>query len=348
MIVDENTSLEAAMTLYCGIDLHSNNSVICVINDKDLRLLETKVDNKAELVIKALSRYKKRLKAVAVESTYNWYWLVDSLKEAGFNVLLVNTAKVVQYSGLKRTDDRYDAFHLAHLMRLDILPTGYIYPKATRGLRDLVRKRIQLVQDRSREIIRMKSFIQLHTGETIKAASVKARKFSLPVFGDQNTQLSLKSSIIVIRSLTQQIKAIEKAILQQLESSESFANLKTVPGIGDVLAETILLEAGDISRFDGPGNFASYARCVESRRTSNGKSKGQNNRKNGNRYLAWAFIEAANFAIRRSEKAKRFYQRKSKATNVVVARKALAHKIARACYWIMRKGEAYDESRLFA
>jgi transposase len=110
----------------------------------------------------------------------------------------------------------------------------------------------------------------------------------------------------------------------------------------------ILLEAGDISRFDGPGNFASYARCVESRRTSNGKSKGQNNRKNGNRYLAWAFIEAANFAIRRSEKAKRFYQKKSKATNVVVARKALAHKIARACYWIMRKGEAYDESRLFA
>src|SRR5690606_11867941 len=168
----------------------------------------------------------------------------------------------------------------------------------------------------------LKSFIQLHTGETIKATSVKAKKFSLPVFGDQNTQLSLKSSIIVIRSLTQQIKAIEKAILQQLESSESFTNLKTVPGIGDVLAETILLETGDIRRFDGPGNFASYARCVESRRTSNGKTKGQNNRKNGNRYLAWAFIEAANFAIRRSEKAKRFYQQKSKATNVVVARKA--------------------------
>lgn len=222
------------------------------------------------------------------------------------------------------------------------MPTGYIYPKPVRGLRDLVRKRIQLVQDRSREIIRLKSFIQLHTGETIRADKVKAKRFLLPSFGDLNTQLSLKSSVTIIRALTQQIKLVEKVILQQLEMSKSFANLKTIPGVGDVLAETILLETGDIKRFKGPGNFASYSRCVESRRTSNGKSKGENNRKNGNRYLAWAFIEAANFTIRYSEKAKLFYQRKAKATNGIVARKALAHKIARACYWILRKGVAYD------
>ena len=161
-------------------------------------------------------------------------------------------------------------------------------------------------------------------------------------------QLSLKSSVAVIRALTQRIKSIERAILQQMEASKSFANLKTVPGIGDVLAETILLETGDIKRFKGPGNFASYSRCVESRRTSNGKNKGENNRKNGNRYLAWAFIEAANFAIRYSDKAKQFYQHKAKASNAIVARKALAHKIARACYWILRRGVAFDESRLFA
>jgi len=134
------------MPLYCGIDLHSNNHVICVIDDKDKRLLELKLDNYAELTIRALSKYKKRLKAIAVESTFNWYWLVDALMESGFQVDLVNTAKVVQYSGLKRTDDRYDAFHLAHLMRLEILPTGYIYPKPERGLRDLLRKRIQLAR----------------------------------------------------------------------------------------------------------------------------------------------------------------------------------------------------------
>ena len=348
MIVDENTSSEAAMTLYCGIDLHSNNSVICVINDNDKRLKEIKVDNHIELVIKALSRYKSRLKAVAVESTFNWYWLVDGLEAAGFNVMLVNTAKVVQYSGLKRTDDRYDAFHLAHLMRLGILPTGYIYPKEERSLRDLLRKRMQLVQDRSRDIIRLKSFIQMHSGQSVGADKLKTRKWRMPVIGDGNTQLNSEVTVQLIRAATQQIKLLERSLCGQLEASQDLHNLKTVPGIGDILGETILLETGDIHRFQKPGNYSSYARCVDSQRTSNGKVKGRNNRKNGNRYLAWAFIEAANFAIRRSEKAKAFYTNKAKKTNVIVARKALAHKLARACYWILKNGVPFDENKLFA
>ena len=118
------------MTLYCGIDLHSNNSYLCVIDDKDKCLLEKKFDNNLHSIISALKRYKRRLKAVAVESTFNWYWLVDGLMDAGFRVELVNTTKVIQYSGLKRTDDRYDAFHLAHLMRLGILPTAIFIRKA--------------------------------------------------------------------------------------------------------------------------------------------------------------------------------------------------------------------------
>jgi len=336
------------MSLYCGIDLHSNNQVICVINEKDKPLLEVRLENKAELVIKALSRYKKRLKGIAVESTYNWYWLVDALMAAGFNVHLVNTAKVVQYNGLKRTNDRYDAYFLAHLMRLGILPTGYIYPRESRSLRDLLRKRMQLVQGRSKEIIRFKSFVQLHTGSTIPAAKIKAVKFVLPEIGDYLTQFSLQSSIQMIRGFTRQIKIIEREILRHVGDSPDFNNLKTTPGIGDILAETILLETGDINRFKKPGNFASYCRCVDSRCESNGKKKGQHNRKNGNKYLAWAFIEAANFAIQRSDKANAFYHRKSSQTNIIVARKALAHKLARACYWILRNGVVYDENRLFA
>ena len=112
------------MALYCGIDFHSNNHVICVIDDHDKRVFEQTLGNHAELTIEALSRYKKQLKGIAVESTFNWYWLVDALMADGFRVDLVNAAKVVQYSGLKRTNDRYDALHLAHLMRLGILPAG--------------------------------------------------------------------------------------------------------------------------------------------------------------------------------------------------------------------------------
>lgn len=335
------------MTLYCGIDLHSNNHVLCVIDDKDKRLLEVKLDNYPELTIRALSKYKKRLKGIAVESTFNWYWLVDALMAAGFHVDLVNTAKVVQYSGLKRTNDRYDAFHLAHIMRLGILPTGYIYPKAERSLRDLLRKRIQLVQDRSSHIVRFKLQIQMHTGQSIRADHIKAKKFKLPVIGDDNIQLALQSHLVIVRALHHQISILEKSILEQIDSAAKFHYLKTTPGIGDILAETILLETGDITRFKGPGNYASYCRCVDSRRESNGKKKGENNRKNGNKYLAWAFIEAANFAIRHNAKANAFYQKKSKATNIIVARKALAHKLARACYWIMRKQQDFNEKLIF-
>ena len=202
--------------------------------------------------------------------------------EAGFKVELVNTAKVIQYSGLKRTNDRYDAFYLAHLMRLDILPTGYIYPKPQRGLRDLLCKRMQLVQDRSSHIIRYKSQIQMHTGQTVRADFIKTKKYQLPIIGDSNIQLMLQSHLVMIRALTTQIWILEKSIQAQIEPVPCFALLKTAPGIGDVLAETIPLETGEISRFKGPGNFASYCRCVDSRRESNGKKKGENNRKNGN------------------------------------------------------------------
>jgi transposase len=152
---------------------------------------------------------------------------------------------------------------------------------------------------------------------------------------------------VLIRALTVQIKILEKSILKQVGPTPGFDHLKTVSGIGDILAETILLETGDITRFKGPGNFASYCRCVDSRRESNGKKKGENNRKNGNKYLAWAFIEAATFTIRHSDKANRFYHKKLNATHPIVARKALAHKLARACYWVMRNQEDFNEDLIF-
>lgn len=140
---------------------------------------------------------------------------------------------------------------------------------------------------------------------------------------------------------------MENAILNQLEPLVEYRLLKSIPGIGEILASTIWLKIGDINRFNSPGNFASYCRCVNSRRESNGKKKGENNRKNGNKYLAWAFIEAANFCVRRCEPAKRFYERKTAARNTIVARKALAHKLSRACYWVIKNQEPFQLSKLF-
>lgn len=188
----------------------------------------------------------------------------------------------------------------------------------------------------------------MHTGQTLRADRIKAKKFQVPIIGDANVQLALQSHLSMIRAVSTQISVLEKTILAQVKPAPKFNRLKTASGIGDILAETIVLETGDITRFKGPGNFASYCRCVDSRRESNGKKKGENNRKNGNRYLAWAFIEAATFAIRHSDKAKRFYLKKAKATNPIVARKALAHKLARACYWVMRNQEDFNEDLVFA
>lgn len=132
--------------LYCGIDLHSNNHYVSIINQDDKRLIEKRLGNDLSKTLLFLEPYKKNLQGIAIESTFNWYWLVDGLMDAGYSLSLVNTCAVKQYEGLKHTDDRYDAYWLAHLMRLGILPTGYIYPKEQRGLRDLLRKRMQLVQ----------------------------------------------------------------------------------------------------------------------------------------------------------------------------------------------------------
>jgi len=142
-------------------------------------------------------------------------------------------------------------------------------------------------------------------------------------------------------------KEIEKIVLEKMEILPEFEKLKSVTGIGNILALTIMLETGDIRRFPKVGNYASYCRCVPSERSSNKKKKGENNRKNGNKYLGWAYVEAANFAIRFCSKAKRFYQRKSAKTNNIVAIKALAHKLARASFFIMRDRVDYEPKRLF-
>jgi transposase len=152
----------------------------------------------------------------------------------------------------------------------------------------------------------------------------------------------------VVQALEAQIAGLESRLLHQVKLRPEFSLLKTMPGIGEILATVIMLETGDINRFADVGNFASYARCVKSAHYSNGKKKGEGNTRNGNAYLIWAFIEAANFARRFSEEAKRFFEKKKAKTNGVVATKALAHKLARASYHILKEKQPFDAKRCFA
>jgi transposase len=331
------------------MDLHSTNVVTQLIDEGDKVLYRKKQCCDLDQILKGLEPFKDNIEGIAVESTYNWYWLVDGLIAAGYRVHLVNTAAVKQYEGLKYTDDDSDAFWLAHLLRLGILPTGHIYPKESRGVRDLLRKRGQLVRQRTAHILSIENLYARNSGDRLSCNAIKCltEEQIQQQFADPNVALAIDSNRILMNALDQQIKVLEQALLKQTKLNPRYRKLLTIDGVGEVLALTITLETGDIGRFAQVGNFTSYCRCVGSEKLSNGKKKGQGNSKNGNKYLAWAFVEAANFAIRFNEQAKRFYQRKAAKRNRVVALKAVAHKLARASYYVMRDQVPFDSTKLF-
>jgi len=332
------------MSHYCGIDLHSNNHVVVVIDDEDKRVYEKRLANDLSLTLGVLAPYKATLQGIAVESTFNWYWLVDGLQAAGFNLQLVNTVAVKQYDGLKYSDDSHDAFWLAHLMRLGILPTGYIYPKAQRAVRDVLRRRAFMVRSACSQLTSIQNQIWRSTGVRVSCNTIRKADFEHGLSDDYTGQ-AVDAGLAVLRTLQQESRRLERLALEAVALSADFQLLQTIKGVGPVLGLTIMLEVGDIGRFPSAGNFASYCRCVDSQRMSNGKKKGTGNAKAGNKYLSWAFSEAAHFAVRFEPLAQRFYERKKAKTNGMIAIRAVARKLARAT-WMMLKHQAPYEARL--
>ena len=337
------------MQTYAGIDLHSSNNFIGVINDKDKILYGKRHPNRLDDVLTALDPFKDSLQGVVVESTFNWYWLVDGLQENGYQVHLANPSAIKQYEGLKHTDDKWDSFWLAHIYRLDILAEGYIYPKQQRAVRDLLRRRLLFVRHRTAHILSLQSMISRNLGFKMSNNELKKLKPQdiEALFDCSNLVFMANNSLAAIEFLKKIILDIEKKVKSQVKVRKEFLILLTIPGIGNILGLTIMLEVGDIARFAKVGDYSSYCRCVESKRLSNGKKKGENNKKNGNKYLAWAYVEAANFAKRYCAKAQSFYQSKEAKKNRIVAIKALSNKIARASYYMMRDQVGFDENKLF-
>ena len=339
------------MGLYAAIDLHSNNSVLVVLDAKDKVVYEKRHPNDLQTILAQFKPHKKSIQAIAVESTYNWYWLVDGLMGAGYEVKLVNTVAIKTYYGLKYSSDEHDARHLAHLLRLGILPTAYIYPKEERAVRDLLRKRSQLLRNRTMHILSIQNLVTRNSGKAITQAGIRKpdeKALGLYCGGNALRIMEIKSSLEILRCLDGQITVLERKVPEQARLKPEFKQVTTIDEVREMLGMTITYEAGDMERFEEVGQFASYARCVESSRWSNGKKKGEGNRKNGNKYLAWAFIEAAYSAIRYNERIRKFFQRKKARTNSIVARKAVAHKLARACYHVIRDQVPFNEEKAFA
>lgn len=337
------------MGLYAGIDLHSTNSYIGIIDENAKRVMGQRFPNDKVTILNALAPYKSEMAGVVVESTYNWYWLVDTLMEEDYRVHLANPAAMKQYEGIKYLNDRQDSFWLCEMLRLGILPEGYIYPRESRGIRDLLRQRSRLVAKRTafkymlQQLGSNQSGINLsnNTLERLKDVDV------VKLFEAEEWVLHGRSLVETLQFLKKQADGIERYVLAKIKRDWMYVGLQTVPGIGEILGLTIALETGPIERFASAGDYASYCRCVPSAHWSNEKKKGQGNQKSGNKYLSWAYAEAATFCIRYCPEAKKYYQRKTAKTNQPSAYRAMANKLSKACYFIMRDRSRFDATKLF-
>src|SRR5262250_1539065 len=229
------------MSLYGGIDLHVNNSVIVLINEQDEVIYQKRLPNALPTILEQLAPYHTEMKGLVVESTYNWYWLVDGLMEADYRVHLANPAAIQQYSGLKHTDDHSDARWLAHLLRLGVLPEGYIYPKSERAVRDVLRKRAHVVRQPTANGLSVHNIMARNTGArcSVKRMQALTKQDRTTLLAEEAQVLAVTSTLVVLDCLRQQIKTLEKTIHTGLHHTPVYEQLLTMPGIGMILAQTI-------------------------------------------------------------------------------------------------------------
>jgi transposase len=341
------------MRYYAGIDLGARNCAVCVIDD-DLRIVikEDKVRNELSGIIKLLEPYEETLQIV-VESTFNWYWLIDGLQASGYDACLAHTLGLYMITGAKVKTDPRDAFSLAKLLRIGAIPKGYIYPKESRPIRDLLRRRLRLVNRRAGEYA---SMCRLLLREGI--VDVRRHQMRYPLDEDLQewfkhpiVQLYARQEVARIGLYSTQITELEQMISKAVSGNAGYERLKTVPGIGQILAWTIYYEIGDIGRFKDRRQFCSYCRLIPGVAQSGQSVRRGRGRKQGNPYLKWAFTQAAVHAVQGYPKIRKCYQRQAQRHRgrfaKLIANNIIAHKLGQAAYQVLRCGTEYQEELLF-
>jgi len=340
------------MKFYCGIDLHARDSFVCIIDDKDKIHIKERIQNQLEIFLYHLNSFSPR-PSVVVESTLNWYWLVDGLMEAGFDVSLAHTLGLYMIKGAKVKTDKRDAFNLARLLRLEAIPQAYIYPKEKRPTRDLLRKRKRLIILRAADYGNLRRML-LQQG-ILSRSLTEIKHLNEEQISQYFNHPIIQSHCILeierIHFFTRQIKILEEIILSTVEDEPSFELLQTLPGIGKILALTIYYETGDISRFPSPKHYSSYSRVVPGIAQSGNSTKRGRGSKQGNPHLKWAFSQAAVFSVRYYGSIRKFRQthmdrRKSKARKIV-SLSIVAHKLAIAAYYVLRDQVPFKEELMF-
>lgn len=338
---------------YSGIDLSARDSHICILDENLSILLQQKAPNDLSRIAHLLDPFKPNLKIV-VESTFNWYWLVDGLRSLGFDVSLAHTLGLYLSNQAKVKTDRRDAFTLAKLLRAGLIPKAYLYPPHTRPVRDLLRQRLKLVRMRSQEYGYLRQLL-------LKQGIISTSRNQIKLADEEDLHKWFSHPLVIVSAshqldrislLSKQILQLEQQILLLTRNNKDYKHLLEIPGIGKILALMILYEVGEITRFDSVRHFSSYCRLVPGVAQSGQISRRGRSSKQGNAYLKSAFNQAAVAAVRSYPRVRRCFerhlQRHRGSARKLVAYNIIAHKLAQAVYHVLKEGADYREELLFA
>ena len=339
---------------YCGIDLGAKSAHVCVVDAAGAVVLQRKLDCDASLIIEQLKKFESI--RIVVESTFNWYWLVDALNDAGFDVVLAHTVALRAITHAKVKTDKRDAKALAQLLRLDAIPKAYIYPKEQRYVRDLLRRRLALVRKRGDEYGSLRRLLMRHghldhSRDSITRVNNDELK---KVFPERDVLAAAEQQLERVALYDKQIDQLEERVLLYTHTAlrDDLRRLTTLPGVSTVLGLTILYETGPIERFATARNYSSYARVVAGTFQSGTVLRRRGfQSKQGNTNLKWAFNQAALHAVRNYPVVRLCFDkhltRHAGKPGKLIAYNTIAHKIAVATFRMLRDKTNYDPTLIF-
>lgn len=331
----------------CGIDLHTKQMYICVMDREGSILVHKNIKgNDFSFFLKLVAPYRQSL-TVVCECCYNWYWLADACMDADIEFVLAHALYLKHIHGGKNKNDKIDSQKLAHLLRTNLIPQSYVYPKERRPMRGLLRQRMSYVWERSTLLGHLQMNQQSEGIDPVPKGGHNRDVWEeriLSQYTDPLHRLAVKCDMELIRSYDRRIEILDQRLAGQARRihSRDFALLKTVPGIGKILALTILFEIDTVSRFPTVKDFCSYSRLVKGSVASAGKVKGLCGGKMGNAYLRWAFGQAAVICKRNHPLFTPYAELLVSKHGKFKGNAILANKLGRAVYFMLRKGTAFD------
>jgi len=330
---------------YCGIDLHAETMYVCIVDQDGVVLLHRNIPCEPDRFLRAVAPFREDL-VVAAECIFTWYWLADLCVQQGIVFVLGHALFMKAIHGAKAKNDRIDSRKIAGLLRGGLLPQAYVYPAKMRATRDLMRRRLHFVRLRGQLTAHIQmTYHQYNRRSPGKRITYASNREGLSEgFADASVQDSLNADLALISHYDLIIQEIETAIRQHARRHEpnNLALLKSIPGVGDILAMTIIYEIHDIRRFEGVQQFASYSRLVKCQASSAGKVTGTSGNKIGNAHLKWAFSEAAVLFVGKCPDGKKLLARIQRKHGKGKALSILAHKLGRAIYFMLARQRAFD------